>query len=258
MIKRIIQSLIPSFILNWYKESQYFKIIRDFNIKDQPDLLVAEKLVNKESLFIDIGANIGLYTKHLSPFTKQVRSYEPVPFTFDMLSKNVSKFDLKNVELNEIAISSKNGEAIIEVPIQGGARNYYRATLETSENIDSSEMKVKVPTQTIDSIFLQQANQISLIKVDVEGHELSVIQGSKHFLEKSSASWLMEISENPDDKETSAFELFKIMSSNGFEVYLYENEILRKRKLGDSSINYFFLKDEHLEKLQVFLTVGEI
>lgn len=101
MLKRFIQSLIPSILLSRYKETQYFKILRDFNINDQPDLIIAEKLVDENSIFVDIGANIGLYTKYLSPFTKQVKAFEPVPFTFEMLSKNVRKFALKNVVLNQ-------------------------------------------------------------------------------------------------------------------------------------------------------------
>lgn len=249
MIKRLFQSLIPSFILDKYKESQYFKILRDFDIKDQPDLIIAEKLVDESSIFVDIGANIGLYTKYISPLVKQVKSFEPVPFTFDMLSKNVAKFELGNVELNQVAISSSDGEATIEVPIQGGARNYYRASLELSNSDNSSEMKIRVPTKTIDSLFLIQIEEISFIKIDVEGHELSVINGAASFLKSTHCAWLIEIDGNPDEENSPAFEVFKQMKKAGFTGFFFDGKILQQRKEGDTSVNYFFLLEQHVDKL---------
>ncbi len=249
MIKRLVQSLIPSFILNRYKKNQYYKILKDFNIKDQPDLLIAEKLIEENSVFIDIGANIGLYTKHLSPLVNQVYAFEPVPFTFSMLFKNIEKFKLVNVELSQIAISSRDGEAPIEVPIQGGARNYYRASLEVNDSTTSSQMKITVPTKTIDSLFTGKTNEISFIKIDVEGHELSVINGAKEFLTNTRCAWLIEIAGNPDEENDSAFEVFKKMKVAGFTGYFFDGEVLQQRKKGDTSVNYFFLKKHHLNKL---------
>ena len=249
MLKRLIQSLVPAFLLNKYKESQYFKILQDFNTNDQPDLIIAEKLVEENSIFVDIGANIGLYTKYLSPFAKQVKAFEPVPFTFSMLSKNIKRFELSNVELNQVAVSSKNGEATIEVPIQGGARNYYRATLEQSNSDNSSDMKIKVSTKTIDSLFLNQVGEISFIKIDVEGHELSVINGASSFLESAQSAWLIEIDGNPDQENSSAFEVFSKMKEAGFSGYFFNGEELKQRKKGNVSVNYFFLKEHHLAKL---------
>lgn len=251
MLKRFIQSLIPSFLLSRYKETQYFKILRNFNINDQPDLIIAEKLVDENSIFVDIGANIGLYTKYLSPFTKQVKAFEPVPFTFEMLSKNVRKFALKNVVLNQIAISSTDGEATIEVPIQGGARNYYRATLEQGNSDSSSEMKIKVPTKTIDSLFLNRIDEISFIKVDVEGHELSVLKGADDFLKTSDCAWLIEIDGNPDDEKSLAFKVFRKMEGAGFNAYFFDGKVLSKRREGDKSVNYFFLTKHHIDTLSV-------
>ena len=251
MLKRLFQSFIPPFLLNRYKENEYFKILRDFDVKDQPDLIIAEKLVDENSIFVDIGANIGLYTKYLSPFTKQVKAFEPVPFTFSMLSKNVTKFKLNNVELNQVAVSSKDGEATIEVPIQGGARNYYRATLEQRNSDSSFEMKIKVPIKTIDSLFLNRINEISFIKVDVEGHEISVLKGADNFLTASDCSWLIETDGNPDDEKSQAFEVFRKMEGAGFNGYFFDGKVLNKRREGDKSVNYFFLKRHHIDTLSV-------
>lgn len=250
MIKILLQKLVPQFLLYRYKEYQYYKLLKDFDINDQPDLLVAKKLVTKETAFLDIGANIGLYTRFLSPNVSKVISFEPVPFTFTMLSKNVKRFKLDNVEIHQIAISDSNGEAIIEVPIQGDARNYFRASLLNDGSQPSSDMKFTVQTKTIDSLFPNYSGDISLVKCDVEGHELNCIQGAREFLKKSEAAWLIEISESPDDKESSGYEVVEIMQRYGFRTYLFEDNILRPRKFGDRSVNYFFLKEKHLNTLE--------
>jgi len=216
---------------------------------DQPDLLVVERLVDENSTFVDIGANIGLYTKYVSPLVKQVKSFEPVPFTFGMLSKNVTKFELENVALNQIAISSSDGEAVIDIPIQGGARNYYRASLELGVSDKLSEMKIKVPTKTIDSLFVTQIEEISFVKIDVEGHELSVLNGASSFLESAHCAWLIEVDGNPDEENSSAFEVFRKMEEAGFTGYFFDGKELQKRRKGNISVNYFFLKKRHLDTL---------
>lgn len=250
MIKILIQKLLPRFLLYRYKEYRYYKLLKDFDINDQPDILVAKELVTKETAFLDIGANIGLYTRFLSPNVSKVISFEPVPFTFTILSKNVKRFKLDNVEIHQVAISDSNGEAIIEVPIQGGARNYFRASLLKDSSQPSSDMKFTVKTKNIDSLFSNYSYNISLVKCDVEGHELSCIKGAREFLKKSEAAWLIEISESPDDKESSGYQVVEIMRRHGFRIYIFEDNILRPRRSGDKSVNYFFLKENHLNKLE--------
>lgn len=253
---------MPSFALNWYKEKQYYKIIRDFDIKTEPDLLVARELADKESISVDIGANIGLYTTYLSPVSSKVISIEPVPFTFFMLTKIIVHFSLPNVKTYQIAISESIGEAHIEIPNQAGTRNYYRAFLrgvpknringktKQQGKEDAAEFHHKVKTKTIDSLLLTEAPKISLIKCDVEGHELQCVIGAGEFLKRSKPAWMIEVSEDFDDADSSAFHLKTIMESYNYETYLYENGVLRARKVGDRSINYFFLQNDHLEKLK--------
>ncbi|WP_340103459.1 FkbM family methyltransferase [Rhodohalobacter sp. 8-1] len=242
--------MTPKFVLSWYKERQYYSIISDFDITTEPDLLVAMELADKERVTVDIGANIGLYTVYLSPASSKVVSIEPVPFTFTMLTKVIDRFKLSNVSAGQFAISDSVGEARIEIPVQAGARNYYRASLLDVREEDDSKFYHKVKTKTIDSLFLDDATKISLIKCDVEGHELKCVKGAGEFLKRSRPSWMIEVSEDLDDHESSAFQLKAFMERFNYKTYLYENGVLRAKKEGDKSINYFFLQDVHLQKLK--------
>ena len=247
-IKQLLQRVVPSFLIYRYKEWRCYKIIKNFDIDQEPDLQIAELLVTPQSHFIDIGANIGVYTKHLSGFVGKVVSIEPVPRTYSILESIITRFELTNVEPKRIAISNKVGQTDIAVPNESGTINYYRATIETSE-ITGSGMTFEIQTETIDSLFLKSGENISLIKCDVEGHELACIEGSMKYLERYKPAWLIEISGNPDDPNSSANQLFEIMQRFEYSVWLFKKGKLKRREIGDESINYFFLQTSHVEKI---------
>ncbi|MCK5472518.1 MAG: FkbM family methyltransferase, partial [Planctomycetes bacterium] len=105
---------------------------------------------------------------------------------------------------------------------------------------------VKIPTITIDSKFCGVSQAISLIKCDVEGHELACIKGAQELLARYQPIWLIEVSDDPDNSESSAHILFQQLAKNGYSAWWFDGTTLRKRGVGDKSINYFFLKDNHI------------
>src|SRR5215469_11112259 len=64
------------------------------------DAVVARKLISPGDTVLDIGANIGVYSRMLSRCVGPqgtVYAFEPIPHTFDFLSNNIRKLGLKNV-----------------------------------------------------------------------------------------------------------------------------------------------------------------
>jgi len=252
MIKRIIQNLVPRTILTIHKKNTYVKILKNHSIEDEPDIKIAKLLTNKKSSMVDIGLNIGLNAKYLSPCSKKVICIEPVPFTFEMLQHNLKVFQLNNVTAFQIAISDKNGSSEMEIPILSGSHNYYRASIIDNGKLNSGPT-FQITSSTLDNFLLNISTPISLIKCDVEGHELSVIHGAIKELEKGTAAWLIEVSDNPDEYTSKAFQLFFMMEKLKYKAFIFDGTHLKKRKKGDSSINYFFLKPSHLKVLSDFL-----
>jgi len=109
---------------------------------------------------------------------------------------------------------------------------------------------VEVEVKTIDNLF-SGISPISFIKCDVEGAELKVILGAIQLNTINHPAWLIEICENPDDSSSSAYTLFSRMNDFGYEAYWFENNSLKKRKIGDKSTNYFFLT--HEQRLKIIL-----
>ena len=96
----------------------------------------------------------------------------------------------------------------------------------------------------------EMSEPLTLIKCDVEGHELCAFQGARELLRRSRPALLVEVSENPDEPETSGQRLFDLLTALGYRVYHCHGAGLRLRQRGVDSINYFFLQSQHLDRLE--------
>lgn len=143
------------------------------------DLALSEclwRLTDPGMKVLDIGANIGYFSLLLSAKVGergQVFSFEPHPQIFLNLKHNISK--ASNCSLHQFALSDKNGQTILFVPVDFN-KNEGTASLEQHEN----SKQIIIETKTMDQVFTHQ--KIDLIKIDVEGHELSVFEGGRNVL----------------------------------------------------------------------------
>jgi FkbM family methyltransferase len=152
------------------------------------DLTVVEallRLADTGELVLDVGANIGFMTSALAyavGSTGQVVSFEPHPGLVPKLRQNVnlwrSRLGWNHVTVSPIALSNQEGEATLTMP-SGFARNQGIATLEA----DQGGEKVKVRTRTLNA-SLSTDETVGVMKLDVEGHEHSVLTGSIDLLSK--------------------------------------------------------------------------
>lgn len=139
------------------------------------DMAFLLHVLNKNDLFIDVGANIGSYTV-LASGEIGARSicFEPVNKTFEMLSKNL--------ELNSI-------ETLVEKQKIGiGEIN---ETLRITNNQDSTNHIInnenfgeKIDVVKLDN-FYEKIDRPILLKIDVEGYELNVLKGASKILKNS-------------------------------------------------------------------------
>ncbi len=252
-LKRLAFNILPEKILQALKKVYYIYVLGMLSESDEADFKIIKHLVSNGSYVIDIGANIGDYTKKLSGLVGingRVFSVEPIPLTFEILASNMKKLKLRNIELINCAISDTNGHVTMEVPLYKKSRgeNFYQARI-VEENVNSSFKRIKVESRTLDSLF-PDAGNISFIKCDVEGHELKCIKGAINIMRDSRPAWLIEFSEDPDDTGSPAYESFRILKREGYEALWFDGKNLQIRKVGDRSTNYFFLSEKHLQTLQ--------
>jgi FkbM family methyltransferase len=122
-----------------------------------------------DSLIVDIGANIGTLTVPLArAFPGQVIAFEPVESTYAALLKNLELNNIANVLTLKMACSARPGHGEM---IDVNENNTGMAKLDVGQS-----GKTDVTTLDIEAVRL--GARVSLIKMDVEGHEGSVLDGA--------------------------------------------------------------------------------
>ena len=140
-----------------------------------------DRLGDERDTFIDVGANIGFYTTRYAHQFKRVLAIEANPITFDVLRSNVALLQSPNVSTICVGASDKQDHLSMTIP-ENGVMGW-----SSFENIDeSTDRTVMVPVNTIDQIAAEAAPTaaVSLMKIDVEGHEANVLRGSMGILRR--------------------------------------------------------------------------
>lgn len=156
------------------------------NIKTNGEFRVMKQLLPTSKIVFDIGANVGSWTLlalSINP-NLNVHCFEPCSDAYNKLSRN--NFP-SNVILNNTGISSKSNQTEIYLFEGKSPLNslYQREGLEN--------LNIQKPNKT-ESITLETLNdyctrnnifKIDFIKIDVEGHELDVLNGGRHLFEEN-------------------------------------------------------------------------
>jgi len=146
----------------------------------------------KIDTFIDVGANIGIYSLRIAknvPSVKKTISFEPLIETFNKLKKNIYKNNLENkIDIYNCGLSS------VSKNIFGLLRKKGNLKQAAGFNI-SDEGNIKISVKKCDEI-IQFHNQNICIKCDVEGHELEVFKGMEKLLKDNRCFLQIEIWED--------------------------------------------------------------
>ncbi|MBN1214509.1 MAG: FkbM family methyltransferase [Candidatus Lokiarchaeota archaeon] len=153
----------------------------------QPEVIaVLLKYLKKGGTFIDIGASIGYITGYGASLVGKegkVISFEPLPESYKRLT-HLSKINKKyKISTENYALGELDNILTLNVSKKYGVGwNTLIPNWITSEDL---EKKIEVPVRRLDE-FLEKnnINDISLIKIDVEGFEFSVLKGLSSYFEK--------------------------------------------------------------------------
>ena len=163
-------------------------IARDTFRTDEPEWELAARWLAPGDWAIDVGANIGHYSKRFSDLVGaggRVIAFEPVPATFELLAANAARFAWTNVTLLNLAASDATGVVGMTIPdFDTGLKNYYRAALTTTPT------DLQVLACAIDSLHLPGA--VRLLKIDAEGHDAVVVHGARALIARDRPTIVIE------------------------------------------------------------------
>ena len=186
-------------------------------------------VLRPNDLFIDIGANIGSYTVLAAGGTgAQVITVEPISSTYQQLCLNLKLNNLEaNVESHCLGLSDHTG--ILQFTSTQDTVNHILADGEIHHQNDTENVQVT----TLDN--LMAGRNPTLLKIDVEGHEMSVLEGSHNTLESPNLlAIIMEINGSGKRYGIEDSKLLNIMNKYGFSCWNYDAIKRTLKKLEES------------------------
>lgn len=178
------------------------------------ELAFLKKIIPKDAVTVDVGANYGLYTRELARRSRRVHAFEPAKAMVDMLRVTSAS----NVRIHHVAVSDREGVATLSVPVTGDQAVHSLASIEQGADEEAGSCLSEV----VRTVRLDRAVQddVAFIKIDVEGHELSVLKGAVGLLKRSRPVFLVEAEERHHQSTTAAvFQFFESFRYRGYFVH---------------------------------------
>ena len=148
--------------------------------------------IHPGDVVVDCGANKGSYVWTLSRAVGRhgtVIAFEPQRKLANYLRQMVSSCDMANVFIEEKGVSDHSG--MMQLLIPGGDISP-GASLEQSLKQRETCSAYQIEVTTLDEYFANRKQKIRAIKIDVEGHEFSVLRGARQILERDAPLMVFE------------------------------------------------------------------
>jgi FkbM family methyltransferase len=174
--------------------------------------------IDQEWVCIDVGANIGYWSKLLAEILDvgKVFAFEPDPVTFKILQRNLEANS--NVEVIEAALGSQKGKLSLYVdPSDSG---------DSTGNYVDGRNRVDVNMSTLDTFMEERGiTRIDFLKVDIQGGEIDFFKGAEFAIKTMRPLILVEIM-GDTYKGISQF-IADFALKNNYEIYLInEDQVL--------------------------------
>jgi FkbM family methyltransferase len=174
-------------------------------------------------LFVDVGANVGMYSTRLSSHFRRVYAFEPNPNVLPLLRKRIDGNSRHNITIFPMALSDMNGQAEFYIdPHEGftGSADTLLPVFRYNPGLGPGigpahtyigKGNVVVSTATYDSKVREIAD---LVKIDVEGAEFHVLKGAKEAFEEGRIRRIMVELHDKEAKD----DLYEILAGYGFKL----------------------------------------
>jgi FkbM family methyltransferase len=163
------------------------------------------------SRLMDVGANIGVYSVYLSdvPSLVSIHAFEPTPSTYSILTQNIGLTHTPDkIHASPIALSREDGS--MDFAIYGDLAGS-NAIADTTHSKATPTQIVTVTTRKLDSLIKGQGETF-VCKIDVEGHELGVIEGAQGYLQNNRG--LLQVETFPKNRR----QLRLALSNLGYDI----------------------------------------
>ncbi len=206
LLKKYIEKLLP---VRYQLPLRYFYSQKANKL--DAEMAYVSNLLKEKRRFLDIGANIGIYSFHFKDSFKSIDAFEPLK----EISYRLEHFQNPSFKVHNCALSNKKGEFKIYIPYLSGKAISSLASLE-KRNGDCEVRTIKV-----DKIDNYDFDDVDLIKIDVEGHEEYVIEGARNVIKKNMPILIVEIEQRHLKKKIN--EVFQSILKLNYDGFFLQN-----------------------------------
>ena len=205
-LKEVVRDILP--LRHQVPIKYYYNRLRGFL---EPEMDILECLVGKGDTVIDVGGNRGIYAYKFWQLGCYVRVFEPNVNCLAVLKAWAS--DKDRVSVYNTALSNNEGAADLFVPVDAtGVKHDSSASLERPEGGNFRQQTTDL--RTMDSFGF---TDVAMIKIDVEGHEQSVVEGAAQTIGVCRPALLIEIERrHGHDDLSDIFKSIEKLGYNGF------------------------------------------
>ena len=209
-------NLLPDVKLRCYPDSYSAASVLYCGLYDYNEMNFVLRYLRAKDSFLDIGANVGVYSLLAASKIKQgnVYSFEVLPKNFQRLQENIQLNNLERVKLYQVAVSDRSGA--IELNLADGDSMAFITD-------KTSEKTISVKADTIDNLLCNEnLDNLTLAKIDIEGAEILALQGASRLLKNHLPKvWIMEVNGRVSNFEHNKDGVVELLKSYGYQFYNY-------------------------------------
>lgn len=204
--------------LRFYIENRYDLIGKDiFNCRffEREELNALSKIVSPKGTCVDVGANIGNHAIFFATLMEadKVIAFEPGDFAHPRLCFNIALNDLSDrVKIRKVALSEAPGEAEMRFIAEGN-----HGTLAILGQGEGEGATQTVKMERGDDLLKDE--DVTLLKVDAERHEMAVLRGLHETIERCKPVILVEAAQCDRDKTEAHLASYGYTTQHAFERY---------------------------------------
>jgi FkbM family methyltransferase len=214
------------------------RLICYFGTKFDPIFDFLKTYLQEGMVFVDVGANIGSHAINAARLvgrTGSVFAFEADPDTYQLLADNIKSNSLRNIVLKQTCVSDHVGTLSF----------YKHKDSAKSSIVDRGEkLSVTLPSDTLDNL-VPADTKIDILKVDVEGAELSVLRGGRTVFtdQRRPSVVIIEVFDVRDNTDKSDG-IREVLEAYGYKFYLFDGRKLTP--LSGSALNAFAVHESAL------------
>ena len=205
-------------------------IIYYFGAFEPHCLRLVQRCLGEGSVFLDVGANIGVYTLTAAAAVGRggrVVAIEAAPANVKLLQDNIGRNGFSQVTVVAVAVGSDPGTAVIRRPT-GGNRGMF--TLGQVDGVDEAS----VPVRRLDAVLSeQQCSNVDVVKMDIEGSEYRALQGATDLVRRCLPTFFLEINDSALRAcGSSATDVKELLNDAGYQGWIIGRRGLTRIEAG--------------------------